>query len=1171
MGLSIYHWLSTYRAVLGLDEGAGAMERSPQPVQPRGETFEQVTLIRGIAARLAQEMALSNCSIFDVAVLAEVMELPFEQAWPMLQPMALVTSQLLRQLSRRRPLKRSEGTWLSFQIAYLRALDGLLHQEVALHRPWLDAAQVPMSAAPTLSQEEALETASLKALIETLRPQRLTDTQAEQALTAGAQSLLVQQIRQVMVAWLSFNGAEEREAQLLIQRLEHGLAGHLLATIAENATPLAQLQKFVRLGYLSTWNDPAERDYEILEDPNSGNLTIEPQRELYRAKLLQGLSEPLLGQVFSLKDLYVPPMGEILSPDSFRGLSRGDHHVSLVSQATGAPGAGKLLEDVLDWATYQLGQTHSIPVIEAEPGQGKTSFCQMFAVRIAQELYPTWMPIVISLRGLTLGATLEETLAPALPSGLFTAQESWLSAQNPPAVLILDGLDELPLGPDGEGQISQFLWQIKAFQRRYCGELGKPRHRLYLTSRPDTFEMLVKAHPELNAAAGYQRLRLVLMDQDSLRQWFRQWAALQTKAIAQSYFNFLKNGGAFRHNKSVQELRLNLQSEETTPVAVLAHQPFTLMLMAILHRDGFLDDRIFNLSAEALNFEIFERLNSWLMGAATDAYPQPGMIADLSRTGPAHACRTPDAVANLLAGRSPRLLRQQIQTAAFRLHQSGRGQLSQAQLRSDWPGLEPIPAQLPALSTHPARHPSSSPVLSQAPDSVAPLPNLYFIQDSATDGSIRLRFKNPALGDYNCAEAIAFQLQTLTQRSQMPYGEAFTLGTDNAVAEHLYRLLGHGPLTPRLISFILERLRREARREPAGVSLQILGDRLYDVYRYYCRGRWLEEGLPRQALDRLQQLNNPFSLLQVDAAVGLNVFALLCAIAQETQQPFWPCGNPQHQNEFNPNRLLQFIARTASLSPLAFWVYGRNQLSGLHLSRARLSNLMLAEANLQGCDCQGAALMEINLEGADLRQANLAQSNLLRANLGQADLRGANLQGTDLRWANLIGANLAGANLANACLAHAHLDAEGTRLAQATGAFFSVTEYEALQQLARLEDAMNTNPPPPEPKLFYADETLNAEAETVPAAAPAPAAEPAPAVTPGLQPRASVSCPAVPWSPSLSSVPAASGPAHSPDPTDTLQQLPPVVSPPDAVADDTVEQLGALSARQVVSDETLAL
>ncbi|NJN32744.1 MAG: NACHT domain-containing protein [Synechococcales cyanobacterium RM1_1_8] len=753
MGLSIYHWLLAHGQALGLHRDRPSLSSlaNPEPApwnfsRPGRETFEQVTLIRGIAARIAQEMSLSNCTIFDVTVLAEVLELPFDQAWSAMRPLALVTSQLLRHLSRRRPLKRSEGTWLSFQIAYLRALDGLLQQEAALRRPWLTAAQIPLGNAPTLSQEEALETASLRALIETLRPQRLTDTQAEQALTAGAQSLLAKQIYQVMVAWFSFNGAEEREAQLLIQRLEHGLPGHMLAAIAENATPLAQLQKFVRLGYLTTWSEPAERDYEPLDDI-SPNLTIEPQRELYRAQLLQGLSQPLLGQVFSLKDLYVPPVGELLAsppltPDSLAGSARPPQ-----------------LHDVLDWATEQLSLADRVPVIEAAPGQGKTSFLQMFAVHIAQEFYPAWMPIVISLRGLTLGATLEETLAPALPNGLFTAQESWLSAQNPPAILLLDGLDELPLGPDGEGQVSQFLWQVKAFQRRYQTELGyapspgsgsafrseqtgngNPRHRIFLTSQPEIFDMLLRAHPELNLEHSYRRLRLMPMGQEALRQWFRQWAVLQTKAIAQSYFNFLKKGGAFRYSKSIHELASHqapaspLAPQEhldhgdrfqacelgASPMTALAHQPSMLLMMGILHRDGFLDDRIFNLPTQTLDFEIFERLNFWLMGAATDAYPQPGMIADLSRSGPAHACRTPDAVANLLAGRSPRHLRRQIQALALKIHQSGRAQVALEQL-----------VDLPQLD---------------------PLPEMYFLRCLLSDGSPGVVFKNPALGDYNCGE-----------------------------------------------------------------------------------------------------------------------------------------------------------------------------------------------------------------------------------------------------------------------------------------------------------------------------------------------------------------------------------------------------------------------------------
>jgi hypothetical protein len=175
--------------------------------------------------------------------------------------------------------------------------------------------------------------------------------------------------------------------------------------------------------------------------------------------------------------------------------------------------------------------------------------------------------------------------------------------------------------------------------------------------------------------------------------------------------------------------------------------------------------------------------------------------------------------------------------------------------------------------------------------------------------------------------------------------------------------------------------------------------------------------------------------------------------------------------EYNPNRLLQFIGRTAVLSPLAFWLYNRQHLAGLHLNEARLSNLMLAEAQLASLQCCEAALVGINLENANLSGANLSGSNLTRANLQGANLQDANLTGVDLRWANLTGANLKGALLANACLAHANLDSEGTELAQEGGAFFSVTEFQVLQQLARQEESLGPAATT-DPKLFYGDVTI---------------------------------------------------------------------------------------------------
>lgn len=1012
MGLSICHWLEVYAQPLGLNlqELGGSTTRGSGLYQSEEHDSQTTTLIRGIAARIAQEMALSNSTIFDIAILAEVLAQPFNKAWSLMQPAALVTAHLLRQLSRRRPLRRNEGAWLSFQVAYLRALDQLLRQEAHLNRPWLDGAQVALTSALTLTPEQSSAT-DLRPLIDTLRPTQLTDTQAEQALVHGIQSLLLQQIHRVLVAWLGFHGAEEREAQLLVQRLEHGLAGHLLAAIAENATPLAQLQKFVRLGNLATWGTAQAGllDYELLDD--AGSLAINPQRELYRAQLLQSLNQPLLGQIFSLRDIYLPLRGIPYDGEVEAKSTPAGSPLGLAPEAASAKEERGV--DSLSWAVDQLTQPQSILIVDAESGQGKTSFCHMLAVRLAQEVYPLWMPILISLRGLTLGATLEETLAPALPGGLFTEKESWLSSQNPPCVLILDGLDELPLGPDGEGAVARLFSQLVSFQKRYCDVNGMARHRILLTSHPLTLETLIQAHPEFHFQMQVQRLRLCALDQETLKQWFVQWAVLQSKPIAQAYFNFLKKGGAFR-------------ATGKPAFGTLVHQPFWLLVGALLHRDGLLDDLVFEQSRTAVRFEIYERLATWLMGPPTDTYPHPSIIPDLSRLGPAHACRSPDAIANLLAGRSPRLVRQQMRSAALTLLQSGRQQAPRCAIADLPEGYD--------------------------------LPHLYFRPTVLPTTMAGLTFTSPSLADHTCAEAIAMGLIRITQQIQTAYGETFVLESLQDVALHLYPLLGHSLLSPSLLSLVLERLRREHQRPATGLSLGRLCDRLTHFYRFYCRGRWLDDGIAQQAHQHLRALDNPLSLLQVDAVLGLNLFQILAACYRETPVRFCPCGDAQDPATFNPNQLSQLISHISTLSPLAFWEHARTQMRQLNLARASLNHALFAQANLSQTNLSEAFLAGTTFEGANLTQADLRASNATRANFQGANLQGANLQGANLQGANLQGAKLQGASLTNACLVDALLDPETADLARSSGAFFERDRFQAYQRLLWSETRQGDSP-----------------------------------------------------------------------------------------------------------------
>ena len=1024
MSLSIRHWLAERHidlAQLGQDSAQ----------------------IAGIAFRLAQDMEVKSLNPFAISALTDVLELPLKAAWEAAPAISQLSVGLLRILSRKKPLKRNEGTWLTFQIAYLNALQGILEQESQLRRPWVNRALVPVGQ----DADQPLSDPQLVAVLKTLRPGRLSDSQAEQALSLVANSFFVQQMNNLAIAWLVANGAEETEAKLLTQRLSNGLFGYLVTVIAENPLPLAQLQKFVRLGNVSSLRDTVTTPaLGKAPEPSVASLPLNLNREYYRAELAYTLSEPLLAEPFSLKDLYIPLKGRVVQNEDYQAPNY-------------SPSASSSLQvsrpvDLMQWAMSQLEDKTNIAVIEADPGGGKTSFCQIWANRVAQELYPNWMPVLIRLRDATLGRTLEQTLESAFPVGRFTDTDGWLSPNSPPCLLILDGVDELPRSTQTERHLFSFIEQVIRFHSQDSDTLGLPRHKIVLTSRRTTLDGLLKKYRQastLYLPDQLQRMVVEPMGQDEFRQWFQQWAKLQSKSIAQSFFSFLKHGGVFKPRSLVNDL------------ATLVTRPLMLYLLGILHRDGWVDETIFQMSSPQVKFEIYDRMTRWLLG---ESIAGDGPLPELIREGLAHASRSLEAIANLLQGRHPQQLRHQMQIAALTIIQTGQHQVSSDAIMQRLIGeLTPnvSPPILPSLFFHSqppkglnvGRLKAESAKYNPQPANFQPT-NLPSGKGFAQQPSIvlsppiptaNIEFSHPSLGEYLGAEEIAQQLTTLTQKVQDQYTEVtFVIHDPAQVAQHLYGLLGYGILSPEIESLVVERLRREQKRNAEVFSFAVLFQQLYRFYRAYCRGQWLDEGLAHRAHSQLQALHNPLNVLQVDAAVGLNVFLLLCCAAKEAQVPFWPCGNPDVPQEFDPDQLLTFIGRTAALSPTAFWQRTRGSLSQLQLADACLNQAMLAEANLGKANLSAAELIGINLAAANLHNANLSCASLAGANLSNANLQDANLEGADLSGANLKGANLKSANLSHACLFQTQLDESSKNAAIHSGALFSPEEFQIYKQ-----------------------------------------------------------------------------------------------------------------------------
>lgn len=935
MNLSLRHWLAERQVTI-----------SNIPNLAVGQ-------LAGIADRIVQDMEAKSLIPLDICTLAEVLALPLDTVAQEITVIALLTESLLRSLSQKKALKRNEGTWLAFQIAYLLALQQVLHQESILQRPWLNRAKILLST-PILADM------GLQGLLKTLSPGKLTDTQAEQALSLVADSLLVQQMNHATVAWFIANGAEELEAKLFTQRLTHSLPGYLLSVIAQNALALSQLQKFFQLGTPS--------DIHTSELPGAVADKIDLHRENYRASLWQSLSTPLLMESFALKDIYVPLVG--------------------IPQT----GTDQQPVDLKTWVQEQLTDLATIAVIVSEPGYGKTSFCQIWAAEVARELYPAWMPIIIRLREIRYSQNLIETLNSGFAFNQHTHLRSWLTQDPPRCVLLLDGFDELPPTIQSQSTKRAFIQELMQFQAQH-------RHKIVLTSRTKTVQEFA-----LEIPLQWRQITIEPLTTNELKQWFQQWTLVQSLPIAQNFFTFLKQAGLFARKSKLPAL------------SALVHQPLMLYLLGVLHRDGLLDDGILQLAQtqpnanSSLLWEIYRRLQKWLLG-----YPVSSNIhSSLQRSGWAHIHRTQEAIANLLGGDHPQEIIQQIQTISLQILHSDRYYIT----------LESTPkTNLPGFYFH--RQEGNREVVVSNTQTVA--------------------FSHPNLGTYLCAEAVASQLQMLTQCQTDIYGtQNFVIDSPRDVAQHLYKLLGYGILTPEITKLAIASLRYQPHTD---FSWQVIIQRLESFWRSYYQGRWLDEGIAHTALSYFHKLENPVNVERINTYVGINIFLLLAQIHKEIQLTFSPCGNQHHIPEFYPEAMLMLLAKATFLGRNIIERIYSDLLAGINLAGAYLAHIMLVGVNFEQTNLANAVLIGANLTGANLTSANLSDANLTGANFSNANFSNANLSGANLSGANLTAVNIHNVNFTNTCLSDAIISETDREAAKFQGAIFSLEQFQALRLL----------------------------------------------------------------------------------------------------------------------------
>ncbi|NJN76083.1 MAG: ATP-binding protein [Synechococcaceae cyanobacterium RL_1_2] len=386
-------------------------------------------------------------------------------------------------------------------MAYLKGFRDVLKQEQWLNRLWIKRGSIKHK---TSEVYEPLHDALLK-----LKQYDLNEEEAEDSLSLVERSSLIKHFDDIAIAWLMVYGAELKQAQLIVRRLNHSLWGYLLEVVIQNPLSFVQLQSFVAL------------NQSLTQQESDGIL--DRDREQYRANLVKSLNEPFRGEYFALKDLYVKPSA------------------MPIVEETENP------YDLHDWAKAQLELPHSISFIEGPSGSGKSAFCKIFATYVSRCLYPDWMPVVVNLQRLTLGKNLIHSLESLTEQ--FPPLQEWLTQGKMRCVILLDGLDNLrPLPHNHQHPALILLQQITQFLENSYLEHKVQKYKVIVTGnnftslfRPYERQNLNRQpsrHSSLPMLMETHGIRLLAFDKPQIRKWFQKWLLIQSKPISQAYFSF---------------------------------------------------------------------------------------------------------------------------------------------------------------------------------------------------------------------------------------------------------------------------------------------------------------------------------------------------------------------------------------------------------------------------------------------------------------------------------------------------------------------------------------------------------------------------------------------------------------------------------------------------------
>ena len=809
----------------------------------------------------------------------------------------------------------------------------------------------------------------VKKEINKLADLELTDAQAKSTLLYFPESELAVAFNKVLSFRLQDAEIEEQDATTIAQTISNYTPHYIEQVLAEGAESLEKIREWYRLG-----------DQEVFESDLSVDTYLESDLSIdtYLKNEIAALpQQKVFDEEFSFQDIYVPLKAKLLEAHG-EDIYNSDFFV------------------LQDWVKEKIvddKDKDKVIVIQAEPGGGKSLFCQMFAEQVSQELHPKLTPIFIRLRDIqTFEANFEQTLKTVLNSDVIKIDDGWLKNRNINYLFILDGFDELRLQVRNLSGLEQFLRQIAYFQKDMA-KSPETGHRVILTGRTIAFQGI--SLPRNLTQVKIQKMDKILQD-----KWLEKWQKVvdkDTKIAAQktqAFTEFLNN------NNCPKEIKDDLVGE-----------PLLLYLLGAMHRDGSIKLEDF-LSGSKIQSKItiYEQSLQWVLSKQRDKW----LKADIT---------------GLEEDNFEEVMELILTESAIAVVQSG-GESAQLKMIEERLNNEDV--DLVKIIEE-----------FQEKEKYQALNNAlgaFYIQ-AAEKKERHMKFYHKSFSEFLCARRLYHSLEEWTEKAGRRHK---WIVDDIQLAQQIYDLFGYGSLSVEILQYL-----RRLLEKSADIFFIDLFTRLENFYRSWCEGKFINaEGTnyPQKKMRDLKSYVSPETKLgqrQVDLFTGLNVMILLFELHRygqkssdenlKQQLSFHPCGKIDADGKpKNPDLLLRLIGYSYCLDTKAFTKivgkfldganFGSVNLNSSNLEGAYLRSSNLRSSNLVGANLRSAYLRSACLRSANLRSANLRSANLRSANLNSANLRSAYLVGANLRSAYVINANLRGADLRNSNLRSCNLE-----------------------------------------------------------------------------------------------------------------------------------------------------